>query len=411
MSCGFWLRVNNYWLPIEGVQSGVGYGFERARDGFSSVAGVAHAQEALRAVRSWSVNFGEQVGPETVAALMMAAQQDAGDVMLWDEAAARANLLDPVAVGAREGYPVMLCDGMPVISLTSASGEDEPTTVREVPLKANARIASTSGNTVAQIETSATHDALVKVSVPDAPVGTVLAKAELVLTRRFAEAGEGTVTVKHASNAWTEPYGVSSTGYWASVPGGATAGSAASAPVTVVELSGVAAFQGADMSLRLSQSVGVSGFVARSSAADVPILRLTYSVPPKDRIIRQHLRAGSYWLTYWTNAAAGTQVGTLAADGASLPLITGAGLGLRRISVDLSAATELADRDWTITIDDSSTYLLGGLMLTDVPPTHYLPGHKTPVRVTVDDPSLDLGSLYPGEQGKGQRGTTIREVG
>ena len=408
MSCGYWLRVNNYWLPIEGVQSGVGYGFERARSGFSSVGGVAHAQEALRATRTWSVNFGELVGPETVAALKMAAQQDAGDVMLWDESTARENLLDPVSVGARDGYPVMLCDGMPVISLTSASGETAPTVTEDVALKAN--LTAFSGGTSSRLAAGDGQDLLLKVSIPPTPVGRVLVGAALILTGT----GTSAMDAYAASNSWAEPTGGTSTAdYYTSVPAGVLVSSASPVGgVWTFDMDAPTAFEGSDMSLRIvGDAVAVNEIVSRTAATAAPILRLTYSVTPEPRVVRQHLRAGSYWLTYWTNATEGTQVGTLEADGATQPIVTGAGLGLRRTSVDLSAVTADADRDWTITILDSSTYLLGGLMLTSLPADHYLPGEKTPVRVTVDDPSLTLGSLYSGERGKGQRGTTIREVG
>lgn len=408
MSCGFWLRVNNYWLPIEDVQSGVGYGFERARDGFSTVGGVAHSQESLRAVRSWSLSFGQRSGPETVAALTMAAQQDAGDVMLWDESAARENLLDPVTVGARSGYPMMLCDGMPVISLTSASGGSSPTLTQSVRLKSNLTINTTinlfPGGPIGLQAGSV--DALVKVTIPPTPEGLVLSSASLQLHRNAGTGG--TISARHCSNAWVESLGAS---VWSAVPAGTLAGAATAAEVTTIPLTGVGPFAGTDMSLRLSASSGTASFLGRDHDSLFPVLQLTYAVQSADRVIRQHLRAGDYWLTYWTNAAAGTQVGTLAADGATLPLITGPGLGLRRVSVDLSTATESMDRDWTITILDSTAYLLGGLMLTSLPVDHYLPGQKTPVRVTVDDPSLNLGSLYAGERGMGERAVTIREVG
>lgn len=243
MSCGYWLRVNNYWLPIEDVQSGVGYGFERARDGFSSVGGVAHAQESLRAARTWTVGFGEQVGPEAVAALMMAAQQDAGDVMLWDESAARANLLDPVAVGAREGYPVMLCDGMPVVSLTS--GGTAPTVTEDVSAKANVWTVS-DGSTFVGLATGGSmgRESLVKFPVPPAPAGRSLVSSELVLSK--AGGGAGTVSAWAASNAWIEKSGV--TDYWTSVPRGASRGSGASVfPETKIPVSGVSAFEGSTL--------------------------------------------------------------------------------------------------------------------------------------------------------------------
>src|SRR5690606_27110707 len=103
------------------------------------------------------------------------------------------------------------------------------------------------------------------------------------------------------------------------------------------------------------------------------------------RVIAQHLKAGAYWLTCTTDAPASTTIGTIASSAGSLPLIVPAGSGMRRISLPLGVITSVADRDWTITINDSTSYLLGGLGLASLESDVYLPGHKTPVPVRVED--------------------------
>lgn len=415
MTCGYWLRLNGIWGPIEGVQAGVGVESERGSSSFTSVGGVRHMQAARRRARTWQVSLG-QAGPESVAALMVAAQGDGGDVMLWDESAARANLLDPVATRGREGYPVVDCGGIGLVSLTRGPGA--ATVVREVPLKAQAMIQD-SGYAYPWIAVfGGQTDALVKTSVPVAPAGTSLASAGLVLTLDGSPLSSGTLTAKWASNTWSEPPSTGApTGYWVSVPGGATAGSASfttSSTVVSIPLSGVGAYAGGDMSLRLSATTGVEAqFGGRYDPTGLPVLRLTYAKLATPVVVRQQLRAGSYWLTAWTDAAAGATLGSIDAAGASVPIVvpSGSGSGLRRVTIDLSAITSGADRDYTITLTDSSAYVLAGLMLSNVAPTSYLPPSKTPVHVHVQDPTLTLQSLYAGEHGVGDRAVTISEVG
>lgn len=409
MTCGYWLRLNGIWSPIEGVQAGVGVESERGSSSFTSVGGVRHMQASRRRARTWQVSLG-QAGPESVAALMVAAQGDGGDVMLWDESAARANLLDPVATRGREGYPVVDCGGIGLVSLTRGpSGGSGPTVTRDVLVKANvsirADLATDSGELGATTETHG----LVKVSVPTTPSGLDLASAALVLTSEQPPEA-GTVIAKAATNAWAEMNGESS--YWTSVAGGATVGSAEAAPVTSIPLSGVSAFAGTDMSLRLSRTSGASWFFPRSAPRGYPVLRLTYTRVAEDTIIRQYLRAGSYFLSMQTDAAPGTTIGTIA-SGASVPIVIPAnsGTGLRWVTIDLSAVTSTADREYTITLTDSAAYVLAGLMLSNVAPTSYLPPSKTPARVHAQDPTLTLDSLYAGEYGVGERAVTISEVG
>lgn len=404
--CGFSLRVNGSWVGLGGVQRGVGVGFERPRDEFASVGNVRHDQKARRVSRIWNIDLGQLAGPEQVAALMVAAQGDGGDVMLWDESAARANLLDPVVVRGRDEYPLINCGGLVLRSLTAGPGS--PVTTEDVQLKANATIKS-DGQSSPKLATGPDLDSLVKVAVPATPAGMTLTSAALVLTPRSGTGGG--IDAHHAPNSWTQPGGVQTTDYWTSVPAGALAGSATTATTTVIALSGFGAFAGSDMTLRLTQDSGSATFRSRDEATGYPVLRLTYEPDASPAVIAQHLKAGNYWLTAWTDAPGGTTIGSISSTAGSLPLVAPTGTGLRRVTIQLGVITSTADRDWTITIDASTTYLLGGLGLASLDTGTYLPGHKTPVRVSVDDPSLVLDMLLAAQQGLGQRAAVLREVG
>jgi len=408
VACGFWLRANGVWTPLEGVQKQAGREVERPGNSWTSVGGVRHIQYARRAARSWSLDLGH-AGPEAVAALAMAAQGDAGDVWLWDESSARANMVDPVALAARPGYPVTDCGGLPVVSLTQ--GSTAPTTTRDVALKANAAVSSAGEESPGIQFAASTWESLVKVSIPPTPDGMALASAELVMPAPVG--ASGTITAQSASNAWWEPASSQTVGWWTSLPGGTTVGTGTISGGSVsISLSGVAAFVGADMTVRLSKSGSAADFPDRMSATP-PVLRITYTLLAADRSFTQLLRPGTYWIALWSDATAGTTFGNMRVDLGSgpidAPLLATAGTGWRYMSAPVSLPNPV---EVECTVYDSSAYLLAGLMLSNLDhPGVYLPGEKTPVRVRVDDPTLVLDWLYEGEQGRGPRSVTLREVG
>ena len=403
MSCGAALRVNGQWVDIPGIQSGLTIDTARPTSEFVSVGGVRHTQSARRAPRTWQINLGEQVSPEAVAALMTAAQGDGGDVMLWDESAARANLLDPVAVRGRDTYPVVDCGGVPLRSLTA--GSSSSTMSVDHAAVANASITSTASAVEDFLTLTPTTQALIKFSVPATPAGWTLVGAQLVLTRAF---GSGGVDVHHASGSWVEISGPAP--YWTTVPSGALAGSGAAAVETVISLSGVGSYAGTDMTLRLVGDSVLTSFRSRRNIPGAPVLRLTYQATPQDRVITQHLREGDWSISCWTDAAPTTELAVLTAPSSTVRRLRAPeGSGVRLATYQTSIST--APRDWTLTVPDSTSYVLAGLMLSTLTPAAYIAPHKTPVRVVVDDPTLTLTSLYSGEQGKGPRTVTIREQG
>lgn len=417
MSSGFRLRVNGQWVDLEGVQAGVQIVSERGGDEFSTPGGVRHGQQARRAARTWNINLVEQASPEMVAALMVAAQGDGGDVMLWDEQAARANMLDPVAIAPRPEYPSVNCGGLALRSLTR--GPSGGASFEDLQLKANVAIGSDGMAWDWPGVAVGTQDALVKVSVPPTPAGLTLTSADLILTPS-AFSGAGTITAKLASNAWVEtgsgyPSGPPA-GYWTSIPGGTTVGSGPLAAVTTIPLAGVAGFAGSDMSLRLS--IAGSGspsatFTPRVFASGYPILRLNYGATAYPRTFKQHVPADvAQIVSFWTSAADGTVIGTRTIPAGTTTNVTipatGAS-GLRKVSITIPAPGTDYDSVWTI--NDSTTYVLAGLGFSTLAHDHYAAPDKTPVRVMVQDLSLSLDSVYPGEQGKGARSATIKEVG
>jgi len=410
------LRVNGVWVNVEGIQSGVQIASERPGDEFVSVGGVRHVQRARRAPRAWTIDLGSLTGPEQVAALMAAAQGDGGDVMLWDESAARANMLDPIAIAPRPEYPVVSCGGLGLRSLTR--GPSAVASFVDVPLKANVSISSSGQAWDWPGVSAGTQEALVKASVPPAPAGLTLSSAQLFL-RTATLAGSGTVTAKAASNAWVETGSStpSPSTYWTSVPGGTTVGSAAAGAVeTVISLSGVSAFAGADMSLRLS--IAGSGtpstvFYPRTFATEYPVLRLNYGANAYPRTFTQHVPADvAQVVSFWTTAADGTVIGTRtvpAGTTTNVAVPTTGSSGLRKVTINVAAPGTDYDAAWVI--NDSTTYVLAGLTISTLAHASYAAPHKTPVRVTVEDPTLSLDSLYAGEQGMGARTVTLREVG
>ena len=396
--------MNGGWVPLDSVQSGAQAQVERPSSAFVSIGGVRHGQVARRAPRTWQLDMGH-AGPEVVTALAVAAQGDGGDVWLWDDSIARANLLDPIWARGRDDYPVVDCGGLRLRSLTLGPGS--PTSVVDVPLKANVTI---SGGTVTPenpMTVDASRNVLAKVAVPAPGVGATLSTAQLILSGT----GSATLNAYAASNAWYEPSrAIADLPYWTSVPAGALVGSAAPASgVWTIGLSGVAAFANADMSLRISGDATTVLLNSRASLKP-PVLRLTYAVAPAAaRTMTMPLIAGSYVLSAWTDAASGTVLGTRKIGTGSVVNWTApAGSGLRRANHALTVA---ADSDVTVTVNDSAAYVLGGLGLSSFLEDAYLPPGKTPVRVQVDDPTAVLDSLYDDEQGKGPRTVTIREVG
>lgn len=411
MSCGFWLRINGVWTPLDGVQSGVGLQSDRATSEVVSVGGVRHVTYAPRAPRTWSLDLGAQADPSSVAALMVAASGDGGDVWLWDESAARANTLDPLAVRGCDGYPVVDCGGLALRSLTAGPSSLPDSGVVEVPAAANMTVAADGFAFFGFGLTAGFAEGLIRFMVPPTPVGRTLVSAELVLTGPAADGIDAHLT----HSGWVETYSFDiESPYWTSAPAGVLLGSASWVDGGwTVPLGGISAHEGTALSMRLSVDSG-EAYPQNRSTSSPPVLRLTYELLAEDRTVSQHIKADTdVWVTFWSDAPANTVLGTVMWGDTPTTLRAGSGSGMRRhVRPFVGTGNDL---DWVATITDSDDYLLAGLGMTTLDPTGstpvYLPGHKAVCRVRVDDPTLTLDSLYPGEQGNGQRAVTIREVG
>jgi hypothetical protein len=414
MSDGYFLRVNGHWVPIPNVQSGVQVTSERAVSSFTSVAGVPHSQASRRAPRTWNVDLGSQVGPEAVSALMVAAEGDGGDVLLWDEAAARANALDPLSAIAPANYPGVLCGTVPLRSLTRGTGGSANLIKTE--LSTAHAIIRPSGVTGRGVFMAAQVDSLLRFQIPPTPEGMALTSAEL---RLFGPSGSP-IDVYATVGGWVEPptSAATTSNYWETATTGTLLGSGArTTPLGgwSIQLSGVSAYVNSVLNLRLKVDSGSADPVDRiGNTGTPPSLVLRYVTLGGPSVFRQYLREGDYRITVWTDAAEGVEFGSWTADvGAGPitgPLYATAGTGWRRISLPITLTFPV---EVTFTINDSAAYRIAGLMVTSTlaEVTNYRAPHKTPVPVYVEDPTLTLDSLYDGEQGMGQRSVVIREDG
>ncbi|MDN7120310.1 hypothetical protein INN71_02775 [Nocardioides sp. ChNu-153] len=111
------------------------------------------------------------------------------------------------------------------------------------------------------------------------------------------------------------------------------------------------------------------------------------------------------FLGVWTDAAAGTPVGTVTYPGGSAVLEAPAGTTAQRTQV---AFTPDVDGLVTATVVAGTT----GLQLTeDWMPAEWMPGLRAPCRVAVTDPQRRLNRMEDRSQGRGDYTVEIMEVG
>lgn len=403
MTCGFRLRVNESWVDLEDVQSGVQVQSDRSGSEFTSVGGVRHVQYAPKRARSWNLDFGH-AGPESVRALVLAAGGQSGDVWLFDEAAARQNLMPDSAIGDARNQ-IVIVDGLPVRSITS--GSPPPSAPVRIDAGSGAGVTSTDAVTQA-VNVGASADGLLRFWLPDNPAGWSITSASLV----FEAAGvtSGGIEVFSTSNGWAtpaDPAGLTAAGLWAATRGGVSLGTATVSAdgTSTVSLSGVNAFAGLALSVRVARSSGSSAVLRVDDAR----LMLTYSRTglTTDKVFEFRLPPVPITMAAWSDYAGGANWGYLSIDGGpEAGLGMPAGSGLRRVSVTLPA-TEGVCR---LRIPDSAGVIAGACIST-VDHGGYFPPQNACVKVAVDDPSLVLDQLFAGEHGRGPRSVTLREVG
>lgn len=400
---GFYLRVNGSWLPLDGVQSGVNISSQRASSEIVSVGGVRHVQYAPRVARTWDMDFGYAT-PEAVAAIELAAADQSGEVWLWDEAAARQNMLPQSALGNPRN-PIVTVAGLPLRSLTTG-----PSTITEtvsVPAAA-AMSVRLNNSTYRQSLVGTSRDSLARFNLPPTPAGMVLLSAKLKFSATDVPASGG-VEAFVTSGAWVPPTASidSAPGLWAATRAGASLGTGTVSAVgdQSVNLSDLSAFAGGVLNIRVARTSGSSASLQMRNIQ----LELTYALSgtQPDVVIDFRTRPVPVRFSFTTNAPEGHIWGHLSIDGGGeIALPAAGGTGLRRLTYDLPAH----DGTFRLRIPDS-VYLLAGLSVSTLQIDGYYAPQNACVKVAIDDPTLTLDRLLDGKQGQGNRTVTIREVG
>ncbi len=204
--CGFWLQVNGVWLPLDGVEAGVSIQTSRPMSEQVWLGGVRTVQVAARAPRSWSLQMTE-VDPSLVTALQVAAARPVG-LWLWDESAARVNLLPASATkGSGTAAMILVDDLIPLPALPSGvvvSGQPlraGPTyTISAWTTKAAGSQVFTyqlgSGGQVAVLAPSGSGPRRVSVTIPDLASDSTLA-ISVVTAGTVSGLGVSTVASDH----------------------------------------------------------------------------------------------------------------------------------------------------------------------------------------------------------------------
>lgn len=404
MTAGFWLRVNDKWMPLEGVQAGVPISPDRPSSELVTLGGRRSVSRAKRVAREWSLDF-THATPEAVRLFALAAQGQAGDVMLLDLSATRANMLDPLACVGPSSNPLVDCDGLPLRSVTVPSSTTETYTAL---LSANAVLQSASpdaSGSFIQLRSTPAIESLIKVGVPPDPIGRTFASARLSMAQAYTPVG-ATITAYAASNAWVD--GVT----WNTAPAaGSSVGSGgpdASFRYSIA-LSGVGAFRGSTMSLRLKSNSSTLMTIWPRDAipANRPQLEITYSVATGVHPFSSTLRAGvAYTLSAFTDITAGSQVLTYNIGAGDVVVNAPAGAGWRLVTATFTPSGDAA------MVGSVTAAPVSGLRLTEG--AHlgsWVPGQKTPCRVSIPDPEQTLNYLLNGQQGRSDYRVIMREVG
>jgi hypothetical protein len=112
MTNAYALQIGGTWLEIDEVDLGSKFAGARAVSEWTSLGGVRRRQRSARMSRVWSWNL-SSASAQTARWVVLAAQGLAGEVWLYDLAAAQANMLDPRdVVGRVSGQPTISVDGV-----------------------------------------------------------------------------------------------------------------------------------------------------------------------------------------------------------------------------------------------------------------------------------------------------------
>lgn len=116
----FYLQIGGVWVHLDGVSPVVPITSDRPSSEFVSLGGVRRTQRAASAPRTWAIGA-EEVDAEFVRWLSLAASGLAGDVWLYDQAAAQANMLNPLdTIGRDTAQPLVTVDSVPLRSFAAS---------------------------------------------------------------------------------------------------------------------------------------------------------------------------------------------------------------------------------------------------------------------------------------------------
>lgn len=408
MTAGFWLRINDKWLPLDGVQSGVPIKPERSTSPFVALGGRRYVSRSKRAAREWSLDL-THATPEAVRLLALAANGHGGDVMLLDVSRARANMLDPLETVGPSDYPLLDCAGLPLRSLSIAG---PLTKVVDVVASANVMLESNGRKSVPSIgKVNPNSQLLFRFGVPLVADGT-LSSAGILLTRTAANpTGQG-LNVLVSGNNWIEDGidGPDTTWIGASMGTGVDTNFEYS-----IALAGVSAYLGTALSVRVRKQSGTIDQLihmrSTSAPTKMPRLRLTFALPtPENPTFSAVVRGDHvYRLTGFTDVAAGAPILTYNVGAGAATVNAPAGVGSRPFTATFTPA---ADAALAGVVTASTTGKVAGLRLVEGDATSaWVPGQKSPCRVSISDPDQTLNFLDDGEQGRSDYRVTIQEVG
>lgn len=389
----FWLNLGGQWVHLEGVSPGWSRSPSRPSSEFTSVGGHRHIQVARRVSREWSLNF-QYATPEALAALQMAAEEP-GPVLLYDETAAAANMLDPRdAAGVRQELPWLDCDGVPLRSLVDATSEPSDFTIDLVPTENITvdylRNYMPSMGGFLNLSANYYHSAL-KFEVPSDLPPTHSASAELIL--RHNSPINNSLRIFRAVTDWVEGTGTVPAGVpWYEWP--------EHNPIPFEEVD----FPGAPAEIRIPLPSGEGSAGTRSYLLDTddyshiigiydrhsyfaPIMRMSMTVYGRAHSFRQQVIPGRpYTLSFYTDAPAGTTVLTLD----NVPYVSEApvpGTPHRQYIHFTAAPDQTSIGVAALPGDWSGNWRTSGLQLTSghTSSIRWMAGQRTPSLVSVTD--------------------------
>lgn len=118
----YWLRLNNTWVHLDGVEPGVDIVINRASSDFTSVDGVRWSQKAPKGPRDWALTYRYAIA-DAVSALKVAVDIPS-NVLFLDTTMAQINMLAPAdCYGVDQTAGIVDCGGVPLRELDLSSGK------------------------------------------------------------------------------------------------------------------------------------------------------------------------------------------------------------------------------------------------------------------------------------------------